>query len=157
MEGNNPEGQSLSDAGTSVACVGQRRKVLPWAGGGSPAQGRGTGVRYRWACEWGSLVSSARERAGGGCWAISLGSHCLLDVKQLPERGRGGTLRRELGTGEFQSLNKAHLIFFSLKKLETLFPEGLSLSLLVAFIVFCYFLLFILYTYRVAAFPHVDE
>lgn len=83
--------------------VRQRRKALPGAGRVKSCSERGQWGDAEAARGLGEPGSRARERAGervGGFWAISPGIP-LPDGWEAAsgERGRGGTLRRGLGTG----------------------------------------------------------
>lgn len=106
MGGNNPEGQSLSGAGASV---GQRRKAPPGAGGmwGQEAEvllRMGTMGQCRGGL-WVGEPDSQGQRAVKGSEGVGpppWGSHCWLDEAVTGENW----------TQQFQSPNKAHLIFF---------------------------------------------
>lgn len=122
-------------------------------------------------CSWGPwavqgwLVSGAagwqcqgQQGEGGRVLGHLPGAAIACWSETATERGQRAMLSRELAAGGFQSPSEAHLIFFPPKKLKRCcFLKVPWLIPLSCFYCLFSFLLFMLFTYGVAAFPNTDE
>lgn len=156
LGGNNPEGQSLSAAGTSVVVWGKGQRGVGWEGEvlllGAVGSAGVAGEQGSWVAVPGT-AGRGWEGAGPPPW----GCHCLLEWNSHREKAESNAEQRT-GHGVLSKSQWSSLDFFPPKKLKRCcFLKVPWLIPLSCFYCIFSFLLFMLFTYGVAAFPNTDQ